>query len=87
MPKYRVKVEVHKYVDLSDRPRERFFPIDADSEDDAVYRMRDMLDKERVEWARQHGVDDHEGVAILETDAGNRYLGRVLLGHVLKVGP
>ena len=88
MPKFRVKVEVHKYVDLSDRPTERFFPIEADDEDDAVYRMRDMLEKERVEWARMHGVDDHEGVAMFKTkDEGKRYLGRVLLGHALKVGP
>lgn len=83
--KFRVKVEVRKYLDLSDKPTERWFPIAASDEDDAVYKMRELLDAEREKDARASGTK--EGVAAFVNKAGTkRYLGRVLLGHSERVG-
>lgn len=84
-PIFKVVVEVHKYVDLSDRPVERKFPVGASDEDDAVYKMRETLDKERKKYAAEHGLVNEEGVAILVDKNGQkRYLGRVLLGHTTR---
>lgn len=83
MPKFNVKVEVHKYQDLSDKPVERMLPIEADDEEDAVYKMRELLDEERRKDAAASGVGEAYGAAIFLGGKGGskRYVGRALMGH------
>src|SRR5579863_6585068 len=83
MPKFNVKVEVHKYQDLSDKPVERMLPIEASDEEDAVYKMRELLDEERRKDAVASGVSEPFGVVIFmgKKDGPKRYVGRVLMGH------
>lgn len=84
MPKYNVKVEVHKYQDLSDRPVERMLPIEASDEEDAFYRMRDLINEERRKDAEASGVSEPYGVALYvgKKNESKRYVGRVLdMGH------
>lgn len=89
MPRYNVKVEVHKYQDLSDLPVERTLPIEASDEEDAVYKMRDLLDEERREDAAASGVSERFGVALYvatQPQGPKRYIGRVLMGHAKPAG-
>jgi hypothetical protein len=87
MPRYMVKVEVHKYQDLSDRAAERWLPIEASSEEDAVYKMRELLDDERRKDAEASGVSEASGVALYEGKGTKKqYVGRVLMGHAKLAG-
>lgn len=79
MPLFEVKVELHNYVDLSDRPTEKYLPIEAEDEDDAVFKMRDLLEVERKTDAEASGTK--EGVASLVLRSGKKkYVGNVLRG-------
>jgi hypothetical protein len=64
---YKVKVELHKYVDLSDRPTTKTIISEGTNSSDAVYRLRDIITKDNV----------------LILQSGNkRYVGRVHLENV-----
>jgi hypothetical protein len=94
MPRFKVKVELHNYSDLSDKATEVWFPIDVEDdgsgetiENLAVYKLRDMIDEERRVSAIEQGLPKGaEGDAVYINKAGNKkYVGRALLGHVKRV--
>lgn len=91
MPRFKVEVELHGYSDLSDRATTTWFPVDVEDdgsgnsiEDQAVYKVREMVEEERRASAASEGL--REGTAVYVNKAGNKkYVGRVLLGHVKRV--
>lgn len=85
MPRFDVKVELHDYADLSDMPTGKYLPIEAEDEDEAVFKMRDLLNAERKANAKATGT--REGVAKLVTRTGKKkYIGRVLRGWTKERG-
>lgn len=74
--RFMIKVDLHRHVDLSDRPTTKFLPSEGTGPDDAVFRLREKIDEERKEDARREGLS--EGTAVLILRSGSkRYVGNV----------
>jgi hypothetical protein len=82
MLKFKVLCQMHKYADLSDKGVERWLPSEGEDEDDAVYRLRELVDEERRENARQAGVSEQYGSAEVVGKSGRRlYVGAIGFGQ------
>jgi hypothetical protein len=71
---YKVRCDLHKYSDLSDKPTIRFLPSQGSNPSDAVYRLR-----EKIEEERSHNYNCAE---LVLRSGSKRYIGSIYLSGV-----